>query len=85
MLIDKSLDAVANNRNVEIDEKTEATIIEFKVGKQLRFMDRQDFFNGFQLDNHLSFNEQINIIAHGYIYIAINNRYRYLPFNLQSH
>lgn len=56
------MQAVTEERDVEVDEETDAETGDSQVGSQLREMHWQDPFDGFQLDDQLIFYDDIEPI-----------------------
>jgi hypothetical protein len=62
-LEDDSLQAVFQDRDLEVDEEADGEAGEFEIGHELGFMDRQKLFYGLQLDDDSLLDEQVDPVA----------------------
>jgi hypothetical protein len=59
-MIDHSLQALLDDRDVEVDEQADGLTGQLEIGQQLRGMNRKQFRYLFQLDYHGTFHDQID-------------------------
>src|SRR6478736_1746207 len=58
-----ALDAVFEQRDIEVDQQAQRLLVELQVSQKLRFMHWQDFLNGFEFHNQLISNDEIQTVA----------------------
>lgn len=61
--IHNSPNPLFHQRDVEIQEKPDATSSELQIRDQLRLVDRREFLHALQFDDHASVYARINSIA----------------------
>ena len=58
-----TLQPLFENRNMEIDKQSDRHSGELQIRQQLRIMDRQQFFDGFELNHNQVFDNHIHLVA----------------------
>jgi hypothetical protein len=74
-------DAVAKMDHVEVDEQPDFTSTELQVGEELCLVNRKDGFNGFQFDDHLLLDPQVDPVPGIEPAAAIDQRQWMLQFD----
>ncbi len=59
------MEAVFQERDIEVDEEPERQVTETKIGRELNPMDRLNRFDGFELDEELLVDEQVDAVSLG--------------------
>lgn len=62
-MVGDAFNAIHQFRNVKVYEQTEGIIAEAQVGQDLGAVKRNSFFDGFQLNHHLIFSQNIEAIT----------------------
>src|SRR5262249_15173124 len=69
-----SFDALAHMRDVEVQKQANAMAAEFQVRDQLGSVERQQFFNRFDLDDDAVFDKEVDAVAGVERDAAVNDR-----------
>ncbi len=67
---------------MEVNQQTYFAIRKLQVGEQLSLMNWHQVINGFNFDNHYSFDEKIQSVTTVQPYLSIDHRQRFLSFHL---
>jgi hypothetical protein len=83
-MIHDSLEAVFQDWHIEVDEEANAFVRGFEIGQELRGMNWQHFFGGFDFNYNRIFHNQIHPICGLEFDALITDRQRRLPLKLES-
>ena len=82
--VDDALDAIPQVRNVEVDKQSKPVATQAEIREQLGRVNRQQFFDTFDLDDEAIFDNEIDSIRGGEFDSAIHNRQPNLVLKLQA-
>lgn len=81
---DKTTDAVFEQFDVEVDQKTNFTVRELEIRQYLGFMHWSNLLHYLQFHNYLLFHQQIKSVALVEMYFFIDQGQSLLAFNCQT-
>ena len=84
MVEDAPEDAVFEEADVEVQEQAAGEARELEIGDQLSFVDGSEGINALDLDDHPSFDQEVDAVAAVELDAVVDNRKRDLALNAQA-